>query len=130
MDPKDAPLVSRAEPEFVGGDRTDLGTLHERRDKGSKPAEGVDGGAGVPAVHQVLALDLGAAARGELEQEMGQPLIPRTCVTELGSAMQRIIAARYVQFLRCREPATEMCGREGRLLSAQPDSCSCRARSP
>src|SRR5512133_1380996 len=41
MDPEDAPLVRRAEPEFVGDDRTDLGTFHERRDSGSKPAEGV-----------------------------------------------------------------------------------------
>ena len=84
--------MDNSELQFVR-DGTNLSTPHQRRNEVSQLAQGLDGRTGVPATHQIFALDLGAATRSEVQQEMGEPFVPGPGLAQLRSAVQRIIAA-------------------------------------
>ena len=78
--------VGGAQPEIVGGHGADLADLQQRCDPGrQRPQCGDHLGRAVPG-DQVFGLHLVAVARGEVELEVRQPVVPRTGDAELPGA--------------------------------------------
>ncbi len=101
-------LVLRAHPQPVGGDRADLAHLEQRADAVRQRAHGLQRGGRVLARHEVLALELRAAARGEAHAEVRQAVRPRAGPAELGRAVDRVEAEDQVPLDRRRARAEEV----------------------
>ena len=71
------PSVRAAEPQLVGSDGADLDVLQNRRSRGSESRAGPQGVSARDAVDEVLALQLLAAARGELASGSAAGVEPR-----------------------------------------------------
>jgi len=76
-------LVSHAEPEVVGCDGAEFGDEEVRGDAVPELLDGEDGFVGAVAGDEVFGLELGAAAGGEVELEVGEALVPRAGDAEL-----------------------------------------------
>src|SRR5262249_39731859 len=64
-------------PQGVRGNRPDLRNLQQRRDFAAQRINRIDRSLRVLARHDILALQLDATARRELQAEMRQSLVPR-----------------------------------------------------
>ena len=73
----DVVAVGAAEPESVGGDGADLGDLEQGGVRRRQRAQPLDRHQRAGPRDEVLALELLAAARRELQAEVRQPLVPR-----------------------------------------------------
>ncbi len=92
--------VGAAQPQVVGGHRAQLARLQNRRHPVAEGAQARDRLTGRGARHEVLALQLLAAARGELHPEVRQPVEPRAGLALLaghrlgGSALEHVHRGR------------------------------------
>ena len=99
MDADRVDSVGRAEPQVISAHGADLGHVEERGDAGVQRADRADGLDGMGSRQQVFRLDLVARARREVSVEVGQALMPRAGLAELGIAVHGIELLERVQ--RC-----------------------------
>lgn len=100
VDGEGGALVGHAEPEVVGGDGAELGDVEVWGDAVAELLDREDGVVGVLAGDEVLGLDFGAAAGGEVELEVGEALVPGAGDAELLGAGFGGVAGYGVEFLR------------------------------